>query len=566
VEVIIGAKCVGHDSSIFILREGEKPFGLDRERLTRHKHDVGFPFEPLEYASGILKDSKVFFSLSDNTYSFATYKFGSNRNIHSSDLLKNEGGTYRSGNPIIKKIRSLPVLRTLNKLAIEKILRDNLKAVGLDSEISIKMRDHHLCHAASAFYFSGLNKATVITIDGEGDGYSSKVYIGRKGELEYIDGTDLHNSIGHIYGSFTEAMGLVRDSDEGKVEALADFGDQDTELYHKLKRKVRVKGLKIEVDPSLDYKRQGMGVFRGLVRKYGDKDCAAAVQRVLNEVGVDLVTNAIDELGLKDFAFAGGCFANVKMNLRIFEETDLRSMYVFPAMGDSGLGAGAAIMTARELGWNTDQFRHHMPYFGPEYSREEAERAIKKYGEKVEYEYEEDWPERVAELVSEGEIVGIFQGEMEYGPRALGNRSVLADPRRPQVKDIINSTIKRRKPYQPFCPSVLESERKRLFENSYLNKHMTCAFRMKEEFKSELPSAIHVDGTARPQFVEERDNPSYYRLIKTFKELTGYGLVVNTSFNLHGRAMVMSPDQAMQDFMDCGLDYVVIEGWMVRRT
>ena len=168
-------------------------------------------------------------------------------------------------------------------------------------------------------------------------------------------------------------------------------------------------------------------------------------------------------------------------------------------------------------------------------------------------------------MIAKGNIIAIYQGSMEFGPRALGNRSILADPRDPKTRDKINSTVKRRPWFQPFCPSVLEEERERLFENSYKHKHMAIAFKMKKEFWNKLPSAMHIDGTARPQFVEEKDNSNYYRLLKKFKELTGYGIVVDTSFNLHGRTIVRTPEDALTDFIDCNIDALFIEGFFVKR-
>lgn len=176
------------------------------------------------------------------------------------------------------------------------------------------------------------------------------------------------------------------------------------------------------------------------------------------------------------------------------------------------------------------------------------------------------WPEDAARAILNGKIVAVFQGKMEFGPRALGNRSILADPRDPNVREKMNLMIKRRPHFQPFCPSILETDREELFITSYPNKHMTMAFRFKEKFRNLFPSACHIDGTARPQFVEESDNSHYFRLLSEIKKITGYGIVVNTSFNLHGRAMVMTPEQALQDFLDCNIDILFIEGYMVMRN
>jgi carbamoyltransferase len=205
-----------------------------------------------------------------------------------------------------------------------------------------------------------------------------------------------------------------------------------------------------------------------------------------------------------------------------------------------------------------------MPYWGPEFSKKEVEEELKKWEKEIAYlDLGDNWEDIVAELIANGKIVSIFQGRMEFGPRALGNRSVLGDPRTMKTRDRINSTIKRRPWFQPFAPSVLAEEKDRLFEKAYLNKHMTMAFRVKKVYWDKIPSAMHVDGTARAQFVEKKDNPSYYKIIEKFKEKTGYGIIVNTSFNLHGRTIVMTPEHAIRDFIDCGIDAMVIEGFLV---
>ena len=389
--------------------------------------------------------------------------------------------------------------------------------------------------------------------------------------MEQISQTDVRASIGHVYTSFTEAMGFIGRADEGKVEALACFGNSDTELYRTLRSHVKVNGLDLIVtNPDLlkRYPWEIESIFRPMVAKYGDQDTAAAIQRVLEEVGVELVQNVVDQTGKKKIAFSGGVFANVKLNLRVFEQVDgLDDIYVFPAMGDDGNAAGSALLRAQELGWNLAEFtKSPMPYFGPEFGQDAIKAALDQKAHLVNAEYVGDeWPERTAQLVYDGNIVAIYHGRMEFGPRALGNRSILTDPRSLEIKERLNLKVKRRKWFQPLCPSILESERPRLFAQSYPNKHMTCAFRLKPEFHKELPAVTHVDGTARPQFLEEKDNPKYFRLIREFQKLSGYGVVLNTSFNMHGRAMVMTPADALQDFLDCGMDYVVLDGWIVKK-
>ena len=256
--------------------------------------------------------------------------------------------------------------------------------------------------------------------------------------------------------------------------------------------------------------------------------------------------------------------------MNIFERSNIDQLYLFPAMSDSGAGFGALINGLRKKGKiNYRSFKSNnfvMPYWGNEYKKDEILSDIKLFdGNILVDDIGEEWEEVVADYVTAGKICGIFQGRMEYGPRALGNRSILGDARNEKTKDILNSVIKGRPSFQPFCPSILEEDREMLFSKSYSNKHMTCAFRMKKKYVNILPSAVHIDGTARPQFVENSDNPSYYKILKAIKKITGYGIVVNTSFNKHGLTIVNRPSDAIKDFLDSDMDYVFFENLLVSK-
>ena len=207
-----------------------------------------------------------------------------------------------------------------------------------------------------------------------------------------------------------------------------------------------------------------------------------------------------------------------------------------------------------------------MPYYGSRLSRHEIEDAINKFKDSINFSYiGENWYKFAAEDIVSNKIIALVNGKMEFGPRALGNRTIAANATNPEIKDRINSTVKRRPWYQPFCPSILEEERERLFEKSFPHKYMAIAFRLKKEFEDKIPSAIHIDGTARPQFVEEKDNPYYYKLIREVKKRTGYGVIINTSFNLHGRTIVTTAEDAIIDSIDCNIDSLYMEGYKITR-
>ncbi len=256
------------------------------------------------------------------------------------------------------------------------------------------------------------------------------------------------------------------------------------------------------------------------------------------------------------------------MNLHIYEETPFKDIYIFPAMGDDGTATGAAILNAIDHGedllWLKDKY---MPYWGPQIHEADIVQAlnISEWKDKISYEKipDDHLAEVIADNIVDNKIVALVQWRMEFGPRALWHRSILANPRNPEIQNRINMTVKRRPSFQPFCPSVLEDERERLFENAYPHKHMAIAFRMKDEFHKDIPWAIHIDGTARPQFVEEKDDVLYYNILKKLKQKNEYGITINTSFNLHGRTIVRTAEDAIRDFIDCNIDVLFLEWYKI---
>jgi len=551
---IIGTKLFHHDSAIFILDfQNKEIFALSTERITRVKHDPSF-ITPI--LTGINKD--IF-----------------------------KKAEYIVYNPLWER---------------DSLVKNFFYRYGINAKIEKK--EHHLCHAASAYYFSPFyGKPTIVfTLDGKGDGKYGTLFLFNKNNYEkisffknqYLDNKKIEfyeTSIGILYLKFTSVLGLKskinekaklfkRESEidilkalgnEGKTEALAAYGEPDEKLYSLLKDGYSVDKENLCWNHNFEVLRKlhNIDFLKKWKEKVGDKNFAATIQRWLEDTVVELLNIVYEKYKIPRLAMAGGVVANVIMNLNIFERTPFKEIYIFPAMGDDGTAAGAAVLKAIELGYDISWLKEkEMPYWGPSYTKEEVAKELEKerWKDKIKYTYiGENWQEMAAEMIADGKIIAVFQGRMEFGPRALGNRSVLADPRDPYTREKLNKTIKRRPWFQPFCPSVLEEERERLFEKSYKNKHMTIAFRMKKEFWDKLPSAIHIDGTARPQFVEEKDNPNFYRILKKFKERTGYGIVVNTSFNLHGRTIVMTPEDALKDFIDCNIDALFIEGYLIER-
>lgn len=609
----LGIKFAGHDSCVFAIFPSEKDiFGIATERLTRYKHDNLYPIlaveKVLSYKNIDPKEiKKVFvsncFALQKDEY-FLSKRYEvqlAERKHFKAEFkndLKNRLEKYSQLNPFQKFVNLIGSPFGLFKLGmmikgkiignktekVDRIIKRVFQKIFPNAEIIISHYDHELCHAISSYYTSPFEKTILFTYDGWGDGDFSKVYIADNGKLELktrslYSPIDLRNgakkyttgySIGGIYTYFTEMLGFQPESDEGKVEALAAYGNWDNQIYYNLMKLARINEVELSIDMDemaakkyLDYNR-----IKKLLEVIKKEDVAAAVQKFLENITIPYLKLIINKFKVKNLCLSGGVAANVIMNLRIFEEvTD--KLHIVPAMADDGAAQGAAILQLLDNGYNYNDLAwlkdRVMPYCGTSYGKKEILDYLHKKESLIIEDWTDQWPEKTAEFVAQGKIGAIFHGRMEWGPRALGNRSIIADPKHPEFRDKINKEIKKRPLFQPFCPSILAEEKNRLFENAYLNKHMTCAFRMKKEYHYLLPSAIHVDGTARVQFVEEKDNQNYYRLLKKVKELTGYGVVINTSFNKHGRTIVESPQDAITDFLDTDMDYLVIEGCCITR-
>lgn len=600
---VLGINTFGHDHSVFIIdTENEDIFAISLERVNRIKHDNNDLSMVVSEYPEIFKDID-FIALGGGA---GKNTFTMNVGKSYISILKRRLLFYKAFRPkykkdsaelMNKKVFNNPInfglanfvkyqyLRTINRFfykndySIVDFTRYINRTFKQKSDPDVTYYDHHLSHASSAYYFSGFDDEKVIslTIDGYGDDYYSKVFLCENGEMEYLSGSKVRKingatvgenlvSIGTLFGNFTEAMDLRRNSEEGKVEALAAYGNHNNEIYNDLMKSCSVDS-SIKFNDKID-KYYNIEFLRKIRQEYGDYDFCAAIQSFLNDVISNYVRCLVDDYGVNKICLSGGVAANVIMNLNIFEENILDDVFVFPAMADDGVAAGAAVLKLKEAREDITFLRkHYMPYWGPDINyKNNLEQVLKKNSDKIKYTLNQNWHEEVAQHLFNNKVGSLVIGKMEYGPRALGGRSIIASPLNNITRDKINKNIKRRPSYQPFCPSVLESERRRLFENSLPNKHMTFAFRLKEKYFDKLPSAVHIDRTGRPQFVEEKDNPDYYKLLSEFKKLCGFGVLINTSFNLHGRTIVRTPQDAIDDFIDCNLEFMVMGNYLIYRN
>ncbi len=460
-----------------------------------------------------------------------------------------------------------PIVRFVHGRGRREYVERNLKGVGVEAPVVFV--EHHLAHASSAFYGSGFERSLVVTLDGAGDGLSGSYYVGEGLSLKRLGRISAYNSLGEFYTRITEYLGMKPLSNEYKVLGLAPYAREDDrrvqEAYRRLRKLFRVDGDRI-LNESGVYKADYLKLFQKLLFKVRFDAVAYAAQRTLEEVVMEWIDNIRGSH--ESVAAAGGVFMNVKMNYHLL--TRFRNVFVMPSAGDESLAYGAAAYVSAERGIRPQPIG--VLYLGREFGDREIEEAFERLNER-EFKVEkvgEDIHEYVADLLSEGKVVARFFGRAEWGARALGNRSILADPRRLEVVQRINRMIKRRDFWMPFAPSVLADDFEAYFRapiRSKSERYMILAFPTEEIAVRHLPAALHQnDHTGRPQVVYEEDNPEYYRLIRRFKGKTGVGAVLNTSFNLHGKPIVYNPEQAIYTLINSDLDALAIGEYVVMRV
>jgi carbamoyltransferase len=437
-----------------------------------------------------------------------------------------------------------------------KQLSEGLSRFGIP-ESKLKRFDHHETHAANAFYASGFDDALVVTLDGYGSGNCGGIYVGNAHGIKPLHKFAFPNSLGQFYEHVTSGLGFRPNRHEGKIVGLAAYGDPKI-LRDVLWQRFQCENGDIRILASMNY------LFtRSLAQHVAKRDVAAAYQRVLEEVGTKTVKYWLKKTGLRRVAMSGGVHANVKFNQRIREIEGVDEVFVYPNMGDGGCGTGAAM-----LAFGHDMMYTRRPiddvFYGPDYSDSQIETALRREG--LVFDRLDDVDDRVAQLLSENRIVGRFNGRMEYGPRALGNRSVLYPASDPAVNQWLNQQLGRTE-FMPFAPSVLGSQAERCFYRldgcGNAAEFMTLTFDCSDEMRQSCPAAVHVDATARPQVVHERTNPRYFRLLRGYYERTGLPAIINTSFNMHEEPIVCSPDDAVRAFLDGNLDYLAAGPFVV---
>ena len=547
-----------HDSSACVVRDGDLLVAIAEERISRVKHDARFPRLALQACLDYARlradqVDEVCFGWSTAGPAFR----------HDLKCLATGGLPLSHLNVLATTVHFLGMFHE----------RSGAKAFERQfGKTKARMRfvDHHLAHAISAYAYSGFEDAAVVVMDGRGAWEATSIWRGHDGRLEHVLTIPFPDSVGYFYSEFTEYLGFQRNSDEWKVMGLAPYGKPGVDLRGFIEP---------EAGPYKVHARElvanGAGPFTRIVKRLGPsrtaesaiderhKDIAYAVQEACEIAMLSVVKLALEKTKSRNLCLAGGVALNSKGNGKILASGLAEKLFVQPAASDDGVSLGAALAPYLDGGGRLPNKAMRHAYLGPEFNDEAIEQALRTY--KLKYQRASDVAAEAAELLSKGKILGWFQGRMEFGPRALGSRSILADPRDPEMNVKVNNAVKFREWWRPFAPSMKKEAAAEYLESATDSPFMILTAQVKPEKRGIIPSVTHVDGSARPQTVEKEINPLYWRLIDEFGKRTGVPVIMNTSFNLRGEAIVHTPTEAIRTFFSSGMDALVIGSFVVEK-
>jgi carbamoyltransferase len=556
---MLGINSYLHDSSAALFRDGKLVFAAEEERLSRIKKDARFPQLAINAA---LNHAGISFEHLDGV------AFGWNRaSVTPLHTLRSSLTNQLPLSPAYIGYSLITIAREAYQGNGKRGLR---KAFGHQPSVPVMFINHHASHAWSAYGLSGMEEALVIVMDGRGARESTTLYHARGDEMKLVKRFDYPNSLGSFYEGFTDLLGFERQNDEWKVMGLAAYGEPTYDLSKVLR--VTDHGYKLDAHLLCG---NTWGDISRLVQRFGprrnpevsisqdDMNLAASVQKAVEEAIFAVVREGIRLSGCTNVCLAGGVAMNSKANGRLLSSGLVSDLFVQPAATDDGAAIGAAIAGHQQLGHPIPRYRLDDLYVGPQFSNVEIADTISTF--KLRAIQIENIEPVVADLIAQGNIIGWFQGPMEFGPRALGNRSILADARREDMKDRVNESVKFREGWRPFAPSCLEEAAPEYFEGCTEAPYMILTFDVVEAKRSVIPAVTHADNTARVQTVNKDTNPRYWRLIKEFAAITGVPVIMNTSFNLRGEPIVCTPKDAVRTFYSSGLDFLVLGDYIIAK-
>lgn len=599
---ILGISAFYHDSAAAILDDGNIIAAAQEERFTRKKHTPDFPVNAIKFC---LEQSGFTIDELDAIV------------FYDKPLLKFERllETYYAFAPkgLLSFLTAIPVWAK-EKLFLKKMIYDELKNVGEYDKKKVKLLfpEHHLSHAASAFFSSPFEDAAVLTIDGVGEWTTASIAHGKGNDIKFLKELKFPHSVGLLYSAFTYYLGFTVNSGEYKLMGLAPYGNPDSPQTKQFVKLIKEHLVDIKDDGSIHLNQDYFNYATGLRMVHDSKfdalfgmkkrnaegeldqahcNLAYAIQEVTEEIVIKMAADAKRLTGSEYLCMAGGVALNCVANGKLLRSKLFDDIFIQPAAGDAGGALGAAqaahyMYFGAERKTNGKEDTMLGSYLGPEYTDKETEQMAHKYKAPFQKIAFAELAEKTAGLLAEGNVVGWFQGRMEFGPRALGNRSILGDARNAEMQKKLNLKIKYREGFRPFAPSVLAEDCKDYFELEGISPYMLMIAPVKKErrkelpdnyndlplwerlyyLRSDIPSVTHLDFSARIQTVHKENNARYWELINAFKQKTGYGLVVNTSFNVRGEPVVCTPEDAYRCFMRTEMDYLVIGDYIFTKT
>ena len=573
--VILGINAYHGDAAAALLIDGQLVAAIEEERLSRVKHQAGFPYQAVRWClenAGVRPEEVDHLAISRNP----------GAHLHKKILYALTGladmGFLKS--------------RLSNVAKVWNIKEEVGRALDLSPEVlraELHHVEHHRAHLASAFLVSPFEQAAILSIDGFGDFVSTMWGVGR-GRNMRIDGwVEFPHSLGILYTAVSQFLGFSRYGDEYKIMGLASYGVPEfLDIFRQIVKPRQGRGFRLDLAYFVHH-REGtnmtwekgqpemsnafspkMAQVFGPLRLAGDpidrrhENIAASVQAILEEILLHFLKDLHAQTGLTDLCLAGGVAMNCVVNGKIRSETPFRRVYIQPAAYDAGTALGAALYVYHGMLGQPRSFTMNHAYWGPEYDFRQAKAALEQWS--LPYREMDTDPllDYVADRLLEGKIVGWFQGRMEWGARALGNRSILADPRRAEMKEILNTRIKHREEFRPFAPSILAKRTPEYFEESYPSPFMMRAYRVRPEKRGLIPAVTHVDGTGRLQTVTRDENPLYWKLLRAFEKRTGVPVLLNTSFN-ENEPIVCTPEEAIECFRRTHMDLLVLGNLVVEK-
>ncbi len=557
---ILGITDTITDSGIAYLQDDKLLMAVNEERFTRKKIQGGFPEESLKYFLDEFNPNEVDLITIGGvlTPTIITRAFP---RIEKIDKYEAKRGQLterfidfleyglKVNTRIKPESKTASVLEYLSEKMIRRKLPEELK------DKPLKLKDHHFSHACSAYYCSEFKSSLVATFDGFGDGYSSKIYSVKDGNFEEVFKADGLDSFGLFYSLITVLCGYKEHRHEGKITGLAALGDESNISLN----------FPFELTSEMDlkytgsYGRKGIKELKKKLQGKKKKDIAAWVQSNTEKYICQLIKHYLKETGHSNVALAGGVTANVKLNQRINELDQVDGIYIYPAMSDAGLSHGSILSEVKKRQVLTDV------NLGPSFSDDEIEGELKKAN--LEYEKVDDLEVRVARFLADGLVVARFNGSMEYGPRALGNRSILTQATDSSINNSLNKKLDRTE-FMPFAPVIIDRCVDECLVGSkgaeLTYKFMNISFDVTDHMKEKCPAAVHVDKTARPQVISKDDNYSFYKILDEYNKITGLPAIINTSFNAHGEPIVSNPEQAIKSFLKTNLDVLAIGNFIIK--